>query len=50
MSGAGDLLDSLQEKARELVKGAADAVDLDSLKSALELVEHGGGGLERGGD
>ena len=47
MSGAGDLLESLQEKARELVKGAADAVDLDSLKSALEQVEHGGSGAPR---
>lgn len=43
MSGAGDLLDSLQDKARELLRGAADAVDLDALRSALEQVEHGGG-------
>ncbi len=44
MSGAGDLLDSLQERARELLKGAADAIDLDTLRSALEHVEHGGSG------
>ena len=47
MSGAGDLLDSLQDRARELLRGAADAVDLDNLRSALEQVEHGGDGSPR---
>lgn len=41
MSDAGGILGDLHAAARDLVRQAAEAVDLSGVKDALEAIEHG---------
>jgi len=50
MTSSGDLLGGLQKKALELVRGAAESVDLEGLRSALEQIERGASGSGSQGD
>lgn len=42
MSGMSDVLGELQAAARDLVRQAAEKVDLSGVKEALEAIEHSG--------